>query len=73
MFKRQPTTEERYMKEVVAPQQAKQDAHIAKQAKDARPGWRDRSTPAGQARMGYDEKHPKHPRNPDGRDRRNRG
>lgn len=66
LFSRRETTEETYQRTTVTPQQETRNADIARQVKaSAKTGWRDRLTPAEQARGSapYDENHPKHPRN----------
>lgn len=65
MFRRRQTAEEQYQQNVVTPQQEQQAAHVEKQVKDARPGWRDRLPESQKARgrVPYDENHPRHPRN----------
>lgn len=61
--RRTETAEERHQRTVVEPQQQQRAAEIAQQVKDStKTGWRDRGTPAEQARIGYDQTHPKHPR-----------
>jgi len=64
LFSRRETTEERYQRTSVEPQQAAQSARTAGQVREAtHKSWRDRGTPEEKARIGYDATHPKHPRN----------
>jgi hypothetical protein len=58
------TAEEAYQRDTVQPRQEADATRTARiVATSTKTTWRDRATPAEQARIGYDAGHPKHPRN----------